>query len=140
MNCEQVRVAAMALADGETAPLPRSAIEAHVIECAACRQEIRELDGVGRVWETQARRTQTVDLWPQVQQRLERGVARSERRWQPALVAMLVAFKLLTFIPERSFGTWVQFVPLLMAASAFALVGQNPFQIKTKLRSQEESL
>jgi predicted anti-sigma-YlaC factor YlaD len=141
MNCEQVRIAAMALADGETPPLPRAAIEVHLAECAECRQELEEMQALGRLWEAQSRQTHAVDLWPQVAGRLQSPVGRAEKhRWLTALAALLVVFKLIEFIPNRSLGMWVQLVPLLLAAAVFAVVGQNPFQIKTELRSQEESI
>jgi predicted anti-sigma-YlaC factor YlaD len=141
MNCEQVRIAAMALGDGETSPLPRAIIDAHAAECAECRREIGELQAHGHVWEAQARQGFPVDLWPRVADRLQsRGVKPEKRRWLPALAGMLVVFKLIEFIPDRSFGMWVQLVPLLLAAAVFAVVRQNPFQIKTEVRSQEMSI
>ena len=138
MNCERVRIAAMALADGETSPLPRAAIEVHLAECAECRQELEELRALGRLWEAQSRQTHAVDLWPQVAGHLQIRVGQPEKhRWLPALAALLVVFKLIEFIPNRSLGMWVQLVPLLLAAAIFAVARQNPFQIKTELRSQE---
>ncbi len=141
MNCEQVRIAAMALADGETPPLPGAAIESHLAECAECRQELAELQACGRLWEAQSRQTHAVNLWPRVAGHLQSPIGQPEkRRWLAALAALLVAFKLVEFIPNRSLGMWAQLVPLLLAAAIFAVTGQNPFQIKTELRSQEESI
>jgi len=141
MNCEQVRIAAMALADGEAPPLPLTFIEAHLAECAECRQELGELEALGRLWEAQSRQTHAVDLWPQVAGRLQSPVGQPEKhRWLPTLAALLVIFKLIEFIPNRSLGIWAQLVPLLLAAAVFAVAGQNPFQIKTELRSEEESI
>lgn len=141
MNCEQVRIAAMALADGETPPLPRAAIEVHLSECAECRQELGELQALGRLWQAQSRQTHAVDLWPQVAGRLRSPIGQPEKhRWLPTLAALLVVFKLIEFIPNRSLGMWAQLVPLLLAAAVFAVAEENPFQIKTELRSQEESI
>lgn len=141
MNCEQVRIAAMALADGESPPIPRAAIEAHLAECAECRQELGELQALDRLWQAQSRKTHAVDLWPQLVDQLQSPIRQPEKRpWLPALAALLVVFKLIEFVPNRSLGVWAQFVPLLLAAAVFALAGQNPFQIKTELRSQEESI
>jgi len=141
MSCEQVRIAAMALADGETPPLPRAAIEVHLAECAECRQELGELQALGQLWQAQTRRTHAVDLWPQVERRLQSPIGQTKkRRLMPTLTALLVIFKLIEFIPNRSLGMWTQLVPLLLAAAVFAVAQENPFQIKTELRSQEESI
>ncbi len=140
MNCEQVRIAAMALADGETPLLPRAAIQGHLAECAECRRELGELQAIDRWWQGQSRQTHAVDLWPQLADRLQSPAGQPEkRRWLLALAALLVVFKLIEFIPNRSLGMWAQLVPLLLAAAAFAVAGENPFQIKTELRSHEES-
>ena len=136
MNCEQVQIAAMALADGESPLLSSAAIEEHVTECAECRREIAVLSELGQMWQGQTRQTHTVDSWPGIEGR----IVQSERPWLPVLVAMLVVFKIIEFVPNRTFRTWVQLVPLLLAAAVFTVVGQNPFQIKTELRSQEESI
>ena len=141
MNCEEVRMAAMALADGETPPLSRTAIEEHLAGCADCRRELEELQAFGRLWQAQSRQIQTVDLWPKLEPRLPSLRRQPEGRvWLPALAASLVLFKLIELVPIHSLGIWVQLVPLLLAAAAFAAAGQNPFQIKTELRSQEEQL
>ena len=128
MNCEHFRIAAMALADGETPPLPRAAIEVHLGECAECRRELGELQALGRLWQARSRQTHAVDLWPQVADRLQSPIGQPEkRRWLRTLAGLLVVFKLIEFIPNRSLGMWAQLVPLLLAAAAFVLAGQNPF-------------
>ena len=45
-NCESVRIAAMALADGEQPALDPHFIAAHVAGCAACRLELELLRGL----------------------------------------------------------------------------------------------
>lgn len=134
MNCEQVRMAAMALADGETPPLSRAVIEAHVAECAECRQEIAKMEKFEQMWKAQSRGDHLVEMWPRVSDRLQsRVVKREKRHWLAALAVLLVVFKLIEFIPDRSLGMWVQLVPLLLAAAVFAVARQNPFQVKTEL-------
>ena len=46
INCESVRVAAMALADGETPPLRSKEIETHLLICDRCSEEIRHSYGL----------------------------------------------------------------------------------------------
>jgi hypothetical protein len=129
MRCEECRLAAMALADGETPPVSQVAIEAHLAGCEGCREEIEHLHELGRIWQGQGRPNYDVDHWRQVQGRL----GRPKRHLLPLLVVLLVIFKLADFVPDRNFGLWVQLVPVLMAGAVFAALRQNPFQIKTKL-------
>ena len=97
MTCEEYRLAAMALADGETPPASRAAIEAHVAACEGCRREIEQLHELARMWQGQTRSNYNVDLWPEIQGRLERP----KRRWLPPLVVLLVLFKLADFIVDQ---------------------------------------
>jgi hypothetical protein len=63
-----------------------------------------------------------------VADRLQSPIGQPEkRRWLRTLAGLLVVFKLIEFIPNRSLGMWAQLVPLLLAAAAFVLAGQNPF-------------
>lgn len=136
MTCEEYRLAAMALADGETPPASRAAIEAHVAACEGCRREIEQLHELARMWQGQTRSNYNVDLWPEIQGRLERP----KRRWLPPLVVLLVLFKLADFIVDQEFALWVQLAPVLMAGAAFAALRQNPFQIQTELAFRENQL
>ena len=133
MRCEEWRMAAMALSDGETPPAPRAAIVAHLAACEGCQQEIGQLHELARIWQGQRRPEYDVDLWPKIQGRLERP----KRHWLPLLVVLLVIFKLADFAPDRQFGLWVQLVPMLMAGAVFAKLRQNPFQIRTELTFRE---
>src|SRR5262249_25439864 len=136
MKCEQVRMAAMALADGETPSLTREAIESHMAACAECRREITEEAELGKMWYAHTRQVHPVDLWPLVGVRLE--AKKREKRWLAGLVVPLVIFKLIEFVPRDRYGAWTQLVPLVLAAGILAVARQNPFRIETRLHSQEE--
>lgn len=136
MSCEEWRVAAMALADGETPPVSRAAIEAHLATCHGCRRAIEELQALARTWAGQRRPDYHVDLWPAIHDRL----GRPKRRWLPTLVVLLVIFKLADLLTDTSLALWVQVVPVLMAAAAFAALRQNPFRIQTDLGLKEAEL
>ena len=43
IDCEQIRISAMAISDGEEGPIPSTQIDEHVRECAACREEVELL-------------------------------------------------------------------------------------------------
>lgn len=148
MNCQEVQLAAMALMDCEEPALSLSDIEAHLATCAACQHELKELQELARLWSSQSRKTYPADVWPQLAESppplpskpLASNSTWSERRWLPVLVLALIVFKLFEFIPDRRLAIWVQFVPLLIAAALFPLLGRNPFQIKTELTLHQESI
>jgi hypothetical protein len=133
MICEEWRLAAMALADGETPPAPHAEIESHLAGCEGCRREIEQLNDLVRMWQGHSRSDYEVDLWPEIQCRLKRP----KRHWLPPFVVLLVIFKLADFVVDRNFGLWVQLVPVLIAGVAFAMLRQNPFQIRTELTFRE---
>jgi hypothetical protein len=137
MNCEEVRLAAMALADGEQPALPRAVIEGHTAECTACRKEIQALGELNPHWEAQARKVYTASLWRSVEKRI---TDQRRYRWVPLFVGLLLIFRATEFIPEQRLNLCVQLVPLFVAAAVFMLMKQNPFQIKTDFRSHEELL
>ena len=136
MRCEEWRLAAMALADGETPPAPRAAIEAHLARCEGCRREIEQLHELGRVWQGQGRPDYDMDVWPEIQGRLDRPT----RHWLSLLVVLLAIFKVADLATDRNFGPWVQLAPVLMAAAVFALLRHNPFQVRTELAFKENQL
>ena len=136
MTCEGWRMAAMAVADREKPPVSRAAIETHLLTCDGCRRVIEELQELARTWDGQRRPDYYVDLWPAIQDRL----GRPKRHWLPMLVVLLVIFKLADLVTDTSLALWVQVVPVLMAATAFALLRQNPFRIQTDLALKEAEL
>ena len=131
-NCESVRIAAMALADGEHPSLDPILIAAHMAGCAACRQELEQLRAVSVQLTGASRRRYPVDLWPAVAIRL----AAPSRQKLVFLVLgiLLVAYKFAEFAPSREFGLAVQLVPLAIALAAFRYLKENPFRITTQLK------
>ena len=134
MTCEEARMAAMAFREGETAATSRTAVEAHVTGCLACRQELAELAKIDGIWKGHARRLHTADLWPAIEPR----ITRRWRRWLTALAATLVIFRCIELFPDRTLGLWTQVVPLGAAIAIFVILRRNPFQISTGLRLSEE--
>jgi anti-sigma factor RsiW len=133
MKCEEWRLAAMALTDGETPPTSRAEIEAHLAECEGCRRETDQLQELGQIWQGQARRNYKVDLWPQIHDSL----SHKKRYWLPMLVVLLAIFKLADLIPDWDLAIWIQLFPILMASAIFAALRENPFQIIAEFGSRE---
>src|SRR5215471_14039533 len=71
INCESFSVAAMALADGEESPLGQQEIDKHLLQCDRCREEFEQLRATGRHLSSQARLRPQVNLWPQVNERIQ---------------------------------------------------------------------
>jgi len=133
MTCEDVRLAAMALADGEEPALAREVIEVHVAGCMRCQQDLDALTAQARMWRSYSRRSYATDLWPAIETRLG--------RWRPRLailVLLLVAFRVLEVAPARAAGLWFPLLAIVAAGVVFALLQQNPFTINTELRLDAE--
>ena len=135
-NCESVRIAAMALADGEQPALDPDFIAAHVAGCAACRLELEQLRAVSGRLSGLSRREYPVDVWPSVETRL--ATPSRQRRVFLVLGALLVAYKIAEFAPSREFGLAVQLVPIAIALAVFRYLKENPFRITTELKLEGE--
>lgn len=131
-NCESVRIAAMALADGEQSPLDPDFIAAHVAGCEACRLELELLRGFDVQIAGKTRHEYPVDLWPALEPRL--APRSRQRRVFLVLGVLLLAYKIAEFAPSREFGLAVQLVPILIALAAFRFLRENPFCITTELK------
>jgi predicted anti-sigma-YlaC factor YlaD len=132
-NCDDVLMAAMALADGEEETgLSILQIEAHTAQCDACRSEMEQLAGTVRLLEGRERRTYEADLWPGIKKRIS-------KKTPPATIvfwvlgASLVAYKLLEMLPDDAPGIVFRLVPVIVIAAAFIFIKENPFKIQTEL-------
>ncbi len=130
-TCENVLIAMMAAADGESAPLSPDEIEAHLVSCANCREEAVRTQQVDVLFRQVIRRESTIDLWPMIESRLDRR----RRRWQPyALVSvLLLAYKLYEMVPEAEPGWAIHLVPLIIFGALLVFLRENPFKINTNL-------
>jgi predicted anti-sigma-YlaC factor YlaD len=135
-NCESVRIAAMALADGEQPALDPDFIAAHVAGCEACRLELELLRGFDVQIARKTRREYPVDLWPKIEPRL--AAPSRQRRVFLVLGILLAAYKIAEFAPSREFGLVVQFVPIAIALAVFRYLKENPFRITTELKLEGE--
>jgi predicted anti-sigma-YlaC factor YlaD len=131
-NCESVRIAAMALADGEQPTLDPAFIAVHLAGCAACRLELEQIRAVTGLLDGKSRREHRVVLWPALEPRI--AAPSRQRRVFVVLGILLVAYKIAEFAPSREFGMAVQLVPVAIALAAFRYLKENPFRITTGLK------
>jgi hypothetical protein len=138
MKCEDVILAAMVIIEGETPALSPAQVSAHLAECADCRQEVEELKQTIKLFDSQIRSRQEVDLWPSIHERLE-----STEQRQPAVGVfigiglLLVIYKLVEMVPERDLGLLFKLVPILFVVVAFGLLKVNPFKISMDPEAEE---
>jgi len=145
VTCEIVCVAAMARADGAQTALPPAEIEAHLTHCAHCRREIAQLEAVSTLLNAQRRQPlHAVNLWARIENRLPAPAAAAAREKFPVshpfilLGLLLVAYRLVEMVPDRSLGWPFKLVPLLLAVAAFVYLRENPFKINANLSLEGE--
>ena len=141
-DCETIRQAAMALADGETAPLSAEQVKAHLAGCPACGRAVEELQSLTRRLDSQSRQRQPVDLWSRVQGPIAgRTVACRPLNSAGMLVALVLA---LLCVHGIVLGTaeplaWVaRCVALVFLGGWFFLLRENPFAIQSRLVEAKE--
>ena len=71
-QCDAIVLSAMALMDGETAPIDRAVIDAHMLTCRHCASEIETLRSLAERLAPVSRATVTADVWPAIEAQLDR--------------------------------------------------------------------
>jgi predicted anti-sigma-YlaC factor YlaD len=131
-TCDEAMISAMALADGETPPLPVEAVRAHLEACAACRAWSEELDDTARILSACRRRGDPHDLWPA----LAPCIAPSRARRSPvapfvALAVVLVAFRLVLY-GAAGLAIGLKLTAVAVVVAAFLMSRENPFKIEAE--------
>ena len=136
INCEQVCMAAMALADGYCSDMPIDQIDAHLASCTECRAEVADLEELAGVVERQKRRAHAGDLWQSIAAQLPavaQGRSASRRRAFTVLALALFGYKLVEMIPADRLGLYIKVAPVLVVVAVFAYLKENPFKINVEL-------
>ena len=133
-SCEDVLMARMAEADGEESGFVEKELAMHIAACANCQHELKQLQSLNQVLTGQTLEEPRVNLWPEIEKRIAKP-AGSYPGWQPfALIGLLLlVYKLLEMLPANDPGMIFKLVPLVIAASLFVLIKENPFRINTEL-------
>lgn len=135
-NCDEILMAAMALADGEETGAAPGEIEEHAAGCEGCRGEMERFGAFAGLLKGYERRGQSADLWPQIERRIApitRPAAWSNWQIFAGLAFVLAAYKLIEMVPVSNPGHLLKIAPVLAAAALFIFLKENPFKINTEL-------
>ena len=137
-NCEQVRMASMAIADGSASSLSPAQIQAHLASCAECRREVHQTATLTALLDSAKRSTRHEEVWPLIEQQLEGG-ARSRKPlfdWRAFLVLgfLLTGYRVTLMVSGQQLGFWFKLVPVALVMVVFTYVKENPFKINSELR------
>lgn len=137
VDCESIRLSAMAREDGYVSDLSADQIESHLVDCSDCRREVQQLRALGDLLDGHTRRQRTEDIWKQVEQHLPNGrFSRNGSRVSRAFVilsVLLLGYRLVQLIPDHHFGIFLKIVPILFVIAAFTYLRENPFKINSEL-------
>lgn len=141
-NCESIRVAVMALADGETPPLGPEEIETHLLICNRCREEVDQLQATNEFLSSQKRLIPAANLWPLVNERLQASASSVPLfRWRVLFLFAipLFGYKILLLTFQSSPSLWSKLVPVILAIVVFGYLRSNPFKINCELTLKGET-
>jgi hypothetical protein len=135
--CEEVRLAAMALADRAEARLSPAEVDAHLRQCPACRAEVAALRALVSLLARQSRQVPAEDLWPGIRAALDKGSA-DRAAWRSGgvlvlLGSLLVAVRLSLLAPAAVPWLAANAAAVLVALVAFLLLRENPLHISESL-------
>ena len=135
IDCESVRLAAMALSDGESSPLGREEIEEHLNKCELCSEEMESLFVINEMFKSQNRVSIQADVWPVINQRLESKAASTSFKWRLLLLfgIPLFGYKGLSLLLQTTPSLWSKLVPVLLVIGIFTYLRTNPFKINSEL-------
>jgi len=137
-DCENICMAAMAIADGYQPDLSSERIAAHLADCSDCQREIRQLRALSSLLASQKRLQRTEDVWNRIERELPNASAlRSTSHASYLFIglgALLLSYRLIEMIPDRHFGFLFKLVPVLIVIAAFVYLRENPFKIDSELR------
>jgi anti-sigma factor RsiW len=138
VNCESICLAAMAVADGETPPIPAAEIELHLGQCARCQSEVLQLKQIIDLLNVQCRPVPNESVWNGVAENLKlRNQARtaSDRwPWLLLLGLLLAGHRIVVAASDWEPGVWFKLTPIIFAVAVFALLRQNPFKVNPDIQ------
>lgn len=132
-QCDAIVVAAMALMDGETPPVDRAEIDAHMLTCRRCASEIETLRSLADRLAPVRRAAVTADVWPAIEAQLGRPGAIPAGLVLTAGSVCLLGWRALEAATMDPLAWWTRPVTVGVAALLFLCLRVNPFRVEPRL-------
>ena len=133
-DCERARLELMAALDGEApggAHAPQADAKKHLQSCAACGHWLQDFEALNRKFEGVAYRANE-DLWPSLQPRLERPVAKApvmDRLWVAA--GIVLAWRSLQLLVDLPYPVVNLLIPMEIVVAALWQLSRDALAIQT---------
>ncbi len=132
-QCDAIVVAAMALMDGETPPVDRAEIDAHMLTCRRCASEIETLRSLADRLAPVRHAAVTADVWPAIEAQLGRTDAIPAGLVLTAGSVCLLGWRALEAATMDPLAWWTRPVTVGVAALLFLCLRVNPFRVEPRL-------
>ena len=132
-RCDAIVLSAMALMDGETAPIDRAEIDVHIRTCHHCASEIQMLRSLAKRLSAVSRAAVTADVWPAIEKQLDRPASISPGLVLTAGSVFLLAWRTLEAATMDPLTWWTRPVTVGVAALLFLCLKVNPFRVEPRL-------
>jgi anti-sigma factor RsiW len=132
-QCDAIVVSAMALMDGETAPLDRAEIDVHILTCRRCASEIERLHSLAERLAAFKRAAVTADVWPAIEAQLERPAVIPVSFVLTAGSVCLLAWRALEAATMDPLALWTRPVTVGVSVLVFLCLRVNPFRVEPRL-------
>jgi hypothetical protein len=144
VSCESIRLAAMAVADGEKPLIPAPDIGLHLAQCDRCLSEVERLRAVIDLLNAQSRRERTESVWGRVAESLSRGeqarAVSDHWPWFLLLGLFLAGYRVVVAALDWEPGLWFKLAPALLAIAVFGLLRENPFKVSSEIQAEASGL
>jgi anti-sigma factor RsiW len=132
-HCDAIVLSAMAVMDGEVAPIERAEIDAHTRTCGRCRAEIDAVRSVAEKLAPVSRAAVTADLWPAIDARLDRYPAIPAGLVLIAGSVCLLAWRVVEAAVMDPLALWTRPVAVGVSVLVFLCLRVNPFRVEPRL-------
>jgi hypothetical protein len=138
VSCESIRLAAMAIADGENPPIPAPDIKLHLASCARCRSEVAQLRALSQLLDGHRRRERTENVWGGIAEDLrpktELQTTVDHWPWLMLLGLLVAGYRVAVSTSDWEPSFWLKLAPILLVIAVFGLLRENPFKVNPGLR------